>query len=341
MKNTSKKIIVSVLTLVLTIIALGTTTFAWFSLSTVVQISDIHGEVTAGDGLEVRLVQVGFDEEDPEANIQTGWYSSLSGDIVTDFIGQIFGANVFTAVTTSNLTDFTRTADNGDGRLRLGEAATMNADYLRFVIQFRSQSGGDVVLTSLGLSGERETFVVDGGPYMQTPNAAYSNNDVETSAVYAARVSFADVAYQYGQNTITAGALVSGNTFMEEDKPVEHGQWSYLNVSKGIYFVDEDEDDPNADPDPIIANLAYGDLNDLVTLVEAFGHNDLKVGDDYRTTLALSPTGEGGMNAFFGEMTINIWMEGWDADTYDSIYSLKFEVRMTFEKEEEPDPSTP
>ena len=58
MKKTTKRMIISVLTLVLTVAALGTTTFAWFSLSTTSQISNISGQVTGGEGLEIGRAHV-------------------------------------------------------------------------------------------------------------------------------------------------------------------------------------------------------------------------------------------------------------------------------------------
>ena len=55
MKKLSRKLLISIFTLVITVLAVGASTFAWFALSTTSQVSNIGGKVTGGEGIEVRL----------------------------------------------------------------------------------------------------------------------------------------------------------------------------------------------------------------------------------------------------------------------------------------------
>ena len=55
MKKVTKRIILSIVSLAFIAVALGTTTFAWFTLSNVATVSDIEGTVQAGEGIEITL----------------------------------------------------------------------------------------------------------------------------------------------------------------------------------------------------------------------------------------------------------------------------------------------
>src|SRR5690554_1319203 len=74
MKNLSKKAILSILSLVLTFVALGATTFAWFSLGTTAVVNPFEVQVKGSEGLEITL------EGDDN------WYAVLNSDLIYDYI---------------------------------------------------------------------------------------------------------------------------------------------------------------------------------------------------------------------------------------------------------------
>ena len=55
MSKLSRKLVLSVLTLVLSVVALGTTTFAWFALGQSATIDQFQLQATAGEGLEINF----------------------------------------------------------------------------------------------------------------------------------------------------------------------------------------------------------------------------------------------------------------------------------------------
>ncbi len=345
MKNTSKKIIVSVLTLVLTIIALGTTTFAWFSLSTVSKVSNITGTVTAGDGLEIRMVLYGDDDGSGQLEVlaATPWKANLSEEDVSTFINSIYGGKTLSAVTTPNGRAFTSMGQanlNGNQVIQLGVGALANEDFIEFEVEFRSQAEGKVLLTEVifNYEGKDVWMDIDGASYLQTPTVT-DRNRVVTNAAYGARILFdwnedvsEVVAFQYSDNTnnirINGDGYVDGNTTMGQT-PVENGQWSFLTVSKGLEIY-------NAD-DEVIEETDFPSI----TLVRAYGNSSVKTGEDeadpYRVEVTLEEnlSGAGTMNAFKGSTVVRIWIEGWDADTYDSIYNSVLDISLTFEKDDE------
>lgn len=318
MKNTSRRIITSVLTLVLTVIALGTTTFAWFSLSTVSNVSNISGDITAGDGLEVRLYST-------EAK-KTSWKSNLSASDVEDFIEEITVADFqFAPVTATALTTFktqgTTTGGSNDGNIWLGPEATANTHYLEFEIQFRSQEGGYVNLTDLTFGGTTVTFTPDGDEYIQMAGKDAGNRTVTTRAAYGARVSFDETVFQYGgdEEITTTETTVSGNTFMNGTTGIDAGQWSYLTTSKELKFYSDE-----AGATQITASSA--------TILKAESSEDLGSGEAARVKIDLDKKTAGDVVTYEGSRTIRIWIEGWDADSYDSIYGAELIVSMIFEK---------
>ena len=55
MTKLTRKLLLSVLTVVLTVVALGTTTFAWFTLTNTAQIQSFDAEIIADSGIEIAI----------------------------------------------------------------------------------------------------------------------------------------------------------------------------------------------------------------------------------------------------------------------------------------------
>src|SRR5690554_6169357 len=102
MKNSTKRIIMSVLTLVLTVVALGTTTFAWFSISNISTVSGVKASVQAGDGLEIQLVGSSYESNFKNSLVESDW----NGFMAADAAGFEFAAVTYDNVTDDNVTEF-------------------------------------------------------------------------------------------------------------------------------------------------------------------------------------------------------------------------------------------
>lgn len=327
MKKTTKRMIISVLTLVLTVAALGTTTFAWFSLSTTSNVSNIEGTVTGGEGLEVRIVG-------PMKT--TNWMANIDvkGQQVFDSLFR------FDAVTTNDAStwNFTKMAQDEEGNILLNQAAVLNSDYLEFEIQLRSQLGGTVQLTGLTFGGSSVDFVNDGENYYQYNESVATNHTVKTKVAYSARISFTEVlglestggnwVYQYGGADGVLGPVddglgnvtVQGNYVMGTTG-VAVGQWSYLTHSRGLTIFYEDPLNPDNlipyTPGEAQILAAYTDIRDE--------------SNNLRTVVNLVP-GVGGENYYGARLKVRIWVEGWDADAYDSIYNAVLNINLIFQK---------
>lgn len=302
MKKSSKRIIVSVLTLVLTVVALTTTTFAWFSLSSVSSVNGITGEIMAGDGLEVALTNINTSAlpGDFQNNLNESHFTKFMTNNASDF--------KFGAVTTKDNKKFTKLGMK-DEKLMLGLEADGNKDFLEFKLTFRSEQAGTVKLTNYSFpeSGTR-TFEPE-KEFQQTRGIGPSKNAVVTNASYGARLSFktgdTSKAYQLGEE---------GNNNTANNTGISEGQWSFLD-SKSVYIYDTNEAE-------VVEQVTNPGLYKMFTAETTIAEND-------QIVELVKPEGA---THYVGKTIVRIWIEGWDADTYDSIFDLSLKVAMTFKK---------
>src|SRR5690554_2072403 len=96
MSKLSRKAILAVLSLVLTFVALGATTFAWFSLGTTAVVNPFDVQVRGGDGLEIQFV----------GDTQKRWFATLNSEIMEEFLftgtNPVYENGKLDAVTTPN-----------------------------------------------------------------------------------------------------------------------------------------------------------------------------------------------------------------------------------------------
>src|SRR5690554_7920045 len=132
MSKLSKKAILSVLTLVLTFVALGATTFAWFTLGTTATVDQFNVAVRGSEGLEISL-----DGDN--------WFTRLNSDIMNDHINSVFANGRLDAVTTNDtLTEFQKFNGMTGSTVNLTDA-TINNEYLEFDLQFRTKTDAQKV----------------------------------------------------------------------------------------------------------------------------------------------------------------------------------------------------
>ena len=55
MTKMTRKLLLSIITVVLTVVALGTTTFAWFTLTNTAQIQEFEAKIIADSGIEIAI----------------------------------------------------------------------------------------------------------------------------------------------------------------------------------------------------------------------------------------------------------------------------------------------
>ena len=190
MSKLSKKLILSVLTLVLTVVALGATTFAWFTLGNEATVGQVGGTITAGEGLEIRIAQgqEGYMDGENVTDI-TGfesWYTNLPSSKLVEFLEIKYHEN-HNRIDLKGLT-------TEDGVTLYGmnttPAAGNSGAYIEYALEVRSQTPGFLYVSSAKLEGAPVSWVADTNySVVDGIDAVADQTTVVVSAADAARLS--------------------------------------------------------------------------------------------------------------------------------------------------------
>ncbi len=188
MNKLMRKLSISILAVVFAVVAMGATTFAWFTLTNTAKVTQFDVEVTSAQGIELSVVN-------------GVWGSTIDGSVIEGLPG-VLGAKL-TAVTTSNGTSGFVTLDSlsEDGTYDITTPAVSGSHYVEFTIKVRSREISKNIyidptttdITSAGITWQPDTTFTlsDGLTEITSATVAFP---VYASA--AARMSFT------GANTV-------------------------------------------------------------------------------------------------------------------------------------------
>lgn len=311
MNTIARKLVLSVLTVVLTVIALGTTTFAWFTLTNTSVVQPFTADITADTGIEMALgVPVAGEEDDLE------WLTVLTAADVEQYIFDTYGAFTFNHVTTLDAVDY----------FTLGPTSLTGTTtgYLSIPLNFRSNSANQIQWTNVSLSSTEAPWQADIS-FVGAKGTSYTSGDsININAADSMRIAILG----------TVGGLSSVVGYENPD--------SITNVVLGGGVANpQDLSDGNSWTDPITSIVyAAGDNGAMnyyfaKTNMLPFGADAVSVLDTI-TSVAGSPavtdlsasTTSGA--AFYGTIIVRIWIEGWDANAYNSILSRAITASFQF-----------
>lgn len=339
MSKLSKKLILSVLTLVLTVVALGATTFAWFTLGNEATVGQIEGQVTAGDGLEVRIAQgqTGEDESETITGYDT-WYTSLPSTVLQDFLGEKYTKLELKALTSK------------DGKAIKKIDGTTDADYgsfIEFKLEIRSQFETKVFLSDVNLTGEVSQWASDANFKLSaTKDISAHDNAAEldnTNSVWVDPSSAARVSVESASKTIVyqkpeieedldEDPKVARNTITDSAiKPSIYGAHDYYFVKNGSSLADPLDKAFELVDNSGTPGLAYADdySVELPETVTEFVAVEQMLDSNAMLNLVLGSDGY-----YHGTVTVRIWIEGWDNEAYNSIFNKNLFVGLSFAKKE-------
>lgn len=310
MRILTRKIALSILTLTFSIIALTTTTFAWFTLSTSNTIDGIQLSVTLGEDLELSLDNISY-------------YQSLSNELIHQYINNL------------NLSDIT-SLNGFELYNKKGTNLNIkkNVDYVSITIYFRTLNPRlkYVYLTndiSQSLSYQdasgKGTYFVSNGVNWQADisfvNDEYGNK-IERGTIKryyatdALRIALIEQKV-YDDDTRDESTLIktiidpSNNPLRGYGMP--YGAIAYWNAKRNQMTLP-----PSNIPDTIYR---------LSTIKGGFSDNQ----NSKATELRPGAWEVGYQEFFVGKATINLWLEGWDADCFDAILKDQIKIQLQFQ----------
>lgn len=308
-----KKLTVIVIMVLLTIAALGTSTYAWFTLSNTAKVDQIDMGITSGVGIEVSLDQV-------------NWYNKLDSALV---------AKETEGVRLESVT----TLDGYDMKALDGSDAS-DKTYIKFTIYFRVKNVNSIegnqygiYLTSYNDNAKYDTIAegtalkskgVDWRPDVDyvdwdgTQKVEYKTTDA-TKKYYienSMRVSFKDndKVKVFDLSQSSGETLKRGYAQIYDDLKTPYGAFSYFKAKTN-------KDDSNPDK---AEELKY-------TVV--YNNQLTKVLDESRTedNNSLISTLVKAGDYYTGSTEIRVWAEGWDIDCFDSVLSDKIKMQLQFQ----------
>jgi hypothetical protein len=310
-----RKIILGILSVAFSLVTLTTTTFAWFTLTTRTTVDNFDFSVTLGTELEISLDGKNFTTEISSSALKEAIGSQLFLKDVTTMDGREFVAGVIDPV-----------------------PAVANHDYVSLTVYFRARRENQAVFlvdnNGIGLHyGEVHSdlgtfFVSQGIDWKSSARFIYDElgTVIEPGTVkklYASdslRISFIE-------EKVDEEILGSADERPEEElvrtiyDPSEnevrgfgktYGAVGYWNAKHFYDKLTPPEEIPNT----------------ITSLTKIQGD----IPTDYNSKIVALQKGAvvDDKQYYYGKATINIWLEGWDADCFNAILQDKIKIQLRF-----------
>ncbi len=310
MKNLTNKFVLSVLSLVLTGVALSVGVYAWFTVNNTATVSAFTASVQTGEGFYVSL-----DGADWKSTITTGELETL------------LDVENFQFVALSSLDGIELTGLEVDGG-ELVPTAAVSAGFLEFDLLFAgSDSLDEIEITSLVLSSGAGTTWIPGVSVTGTRSFGAENDPITEFAANAARVSFTDIlagspeAVVFQQSNGTNGNTLGKGAFASNEAVLFYNHFMDPELTEDLF-------DDAVLPTTLAANaslaITVGELYAHAGVSGAISalHPGLSVSAAIQNTI--------GSNYKLGLITVRVWIEGWDEQALNAILNGTLSVNFNF-----------
>lgn len=309
MTKLSRKLLISVFTLAFALVTLGATTFAWFTLTSTVQVNQIDLTTSVGYGIEISADNQNYKTfiNVEEIMHQLDLYESDGENITYTSFPQL------DPVTTADGKNF---VDK--------DLVTKTSGFIKFKLYFRSATpslpvyfASDTSISSTAESWKPDVdFTYRKAEQSSATNiSVYAADAVRFSLEEYTSPSFTTPVVRDSKNAITiweldptGRATTEGNELnqrLDQTYKTEDGLFAYWDA-KGLVLAAPDEED--------------------FKLPGVLKNSNLGVNG--QSVLTLSDTAVS--NYYYGYLMVRIWIEGWDPDSFDAIFNSPFSVNLKF-----------
>ncbi|MDD3171369.1 MAG: hypothetical protein PHO86_03510, partial [Bacilli bacterium] len=275
---------------VFAVIAMGATTYAWFTLTNTAKVEQFDIDVTSAEGIELSVVD-------------GVWASTIDGSVIEGLTG-VSGTKLTAVSTPNGYNEFTTLASLlADGTTATSDAVS-GSHYVEFTINIRTRKISEAIyidetnttIVSPALSWQPDiAFAIDGSTSV-TENSDPFNVYPDNSA----RMSFTGI----GTSTVIyeKEATTDNNTSgMSSDW--SKGALNYYKAKKGYTST-------TAPTIPAYTTIDLGTANTAAITTTSDALNEA----GWATT----------------SVVVRIWLEGWDAECYNAIFNGQLQVKIAF-----------
>lgn len=186
MRKFSNKMVLSVLTLVLLVVALGATTFAWFTVGNIASVEEFEANVSSGEGLEMAYFS---GETNRSGYVRTISTAQMVGYLQADY-GYTNWASEFVLkpVTSTDGKVFQQLQANGSLTVGAG-VAKKDGGYIEFELRFRTKATGtSLVWETVSLDSTKKNWTPE-VPFIHVGGTDPSAAAADYKAANGTRVS--------------------------------------------------------------------------------------------------------------------------------------------------------
>lgn len=294
MKKLTRKLFISILSMAFAVIAIGTTTFAWITISTTAKVDTFDANVEAGAG----GIELSWDGS-------TGWTTLLQN--ANDHYNKDFAgfSDICYDTTNGNREGFYDMKINGQTAEKETIADGNNEKYVTFTFHVKNTNANTPI--TLNVTGTTFDSYAAGGentpnPFVSDIKFSYGENETETTVNAASEVKQFVVA-NAARMMIQAGT----NTPVIYEKKADtlntvHAAIDEANGAAHAYFIAK--------------NYKFGDLH--------HSEYDTYESDEPSTLCTIE---KGGTTT----VTVTIWIEGWDNECHANILAQVLKSSISLE----------
>lgn len=314
MKKITKKLLMAILSVSFALVALGTVTFAWFTLTNTATILPIDIDVSTDDGLEIAMGKLTINEEGI-ALANKAWFTELDEETFWDYLeadGYNLDEFALKNVTSEDGVNFT---DRQKAPLD-----SKTGGFLEFDVSIRSLvANQNVYLT-------KDTSV--------SSNAIEWKADANFIGSHGNNVNPGDVINYYTANSARMSFNSEDGNGNSYDLVYELPEYAVSDTMKG--FGVSTIYGNKAQGTKAIFEGAVSYYNAKHTNSQITNTETVKLAETITSFLGADPVAfisdknqdENGY--YYTDVTVRIWLEGWDADCIDSIIDDSLRVSLQF-----------
>ena len=337
MKKISKKLLLSVLSMAFAIVALGTTTFAWFTTNATVKATNKIKVQSTTDSLLI-------------SNDGSSWSSSVSFDLTQEAPAeqQVYGAGKELGAVTYRLKEGASELSTSDtftdlekleayvGSAEADKTLATSDDYKQISFYLRCNSANKKISvasdtwTTTGVTKYNNTV----GFTYETSKQVEANTDLYVSAINALRavVDVSDLV-AFTDNMVSAGNMDILDNQANPQMTRQNKIYAYNDTTSkddtGVTVTNYGQSLAGDNAANAYINAVLGKTIGQGDLVADATYANMDITNIGLTNAELKTTGTDAVDSIF-KVTITYWLEGFDADCFDAIFGQTLENVLTF-----------
>lgn len=319
MTKLRKKLLLSVLTLALTFIALGSTTFAWFTLGNTATIGAFSGSVQGGEGIDIAFV-------DSEKDIATeAGYKKYNWTMSVELTGNNLGNfKQFKDLTSTNGYDIKTIDKTNTSTLAYIDAP--KSDYIEVSLYVRSIGELDALNLTKLTNVEANDFAWNPDATVDGKFTAGQENGASWNALNALRVSFTTEDKTKKAANVLDFNLKNNHDYADDTT----GGLAYL------YAVEKKHNIKCPNPSTVFSSSKthkVGNSEEKGNTTKDYAITDVNLLTDGTSNIAsiADYTLEDGVHYYIYKVTFRVWMEGWDGDCINAVLTKSVGFGFTLE----------